>query len=143
MRKVLSDMRAQSSTAVRSGLSATPRFALAILVSLAAFFAASLRPFPLAIAAPGEVVSTPDGDAPLAIEEEGRAQCRVPGVRPPRDGRGHGFRARELTLGAVGSICPRSMAWVPFDETLSAKGSRDLAPMRRVRRHLEVMVFLT
>ena len=136
-------MGAHSSTAVRSGLSSTPRFALAILVSLAAFFAASLRPLPLSIAAPGEVVSTHDGDAPVAIEEEGRAQCRVPGVRPTRDGRGHDLRARDLAFGALGPFCPRSIAWAPLDETLSTKGSRELAPMRRVRRHAEVMVFLT
>lgn len=139
MRKVHLEMRSQTSTAIESaGRRAPPRLVLAVLFSLAAFFAAALRPVSLFAVSTGRAITTPDDDTPVAIDEEGRAQCRVTAVRPAREGRGH---VRDV------ASCPVAPSWcdvsarVAFDAP-AADAARDLAPMRRIRKHVEVMVFL-
>ena len=137
-------MRPRSSTAVeRSGLSVTPRLALVVLVSLAAFFAASFRPISLSMVSAAGTISTYDADAPVAIEEEGRTQCRIAAFRPARDGRGQGMRVRDLPFFSIDPWHPQVPTGLVTDTAPSPSGSRELTPMRRVRRHAEVMVFLT
>ncbi len=146
LRKVLLAMRRPSSTAIErgGGQSVAPRLAL-LLLSLAAFFAVSFRPVPLSTISPAGTLSAcdADNDAPVAIEEEGRTQCRIAAVRPPRDGRGQGLRVRDLPFFAIDSSRPPMAARLVAEAPAAPSGSRDLAPMRRVRRHVEVMVFLS
>lgn len=136
-------MDARSSTAVGgSGAPRAPRLVLAILVSLAAFFAATVRPATLSVASATCWLTAYDADAPIAIEE-GAEQCRVPALRPPRDGRGHGVRVRDFAFDAIRPVDADWASRVFLDDARSGGGSRELAPMRRVRKHVEVMVFLT
>ena len=125
------------------GLSVTPRLALAIFVSLAAFFAGALRPVSLPVASTAREISTHDADTPVAIEDEARSQCRVAAVRPCRDGRGNGLRGRELPVQPIGVVSARMPVRTLAEHPAPPAGACDLAPMRRVRRHLEVMVFLS
>ena len=140
-------MRPRSSTAIErgGGQSVTPRLALVVLFSLAAFFVASFRPLPVSTCSPAGTLSAcdADNDAPVAIEEEGRGQCRIAAVRPPRDGRGQGLRVRELPFFAIDASRLPTATRLVVDTPAEPSGSRELAPMRRVRRHAEVMVFLS
>jgi len=139
-------MGARSSTAVEgSGAprgTRAPRLVLAIFVSLAAFFAATLRPAMLSVGSATSTLAASDSDA-LVTLEDGAEQPRGPALRPPRDGRGQGVRVRDLAFDAIRPVVPGRAARVLLDDAHSSLGSRELAPMRRVRKHVEVMVFLT
>ena len=132
-------MGSRTSTAVeRAERCDAPRVVLAVLFSLAAFFSAALRPVTLSVVSAGRAIATHEGDTPVAIDEEVRAQCRVTAVRPARDGRGH---VRDFSPCSVDAPFPDVRARIAFDIP-SADGTRELAPMRRIRKHAEVMVFL-
>lgn len=140
MRKVHLEMGSRTSTAVeRAERRDAPRVVLAVLFSLAAFFSAALRPVTLSIVPAGRAIAThEEGDAPVAIDEEACAQCRVTSVRPSRDGRGP---VRDFTPCSVDASLPEVQVRIAFDIP-SADGTWELAPMRRIRKHAEVMVFL-
>ncbi len=134
-------MRMRSSSAFGRSKPPTPRLVLALVLSVAAFFAASLRPVPLSVVTDLNVIATPDGDTPVALED-GEAQCRGAVVRPPRDGRGHGARARDIALVLPELFRPRWTGQVCSEGPLAVASAGEQASARRVRRHAELMVFL-
>lgn len=137
-------MHAPSSTAVRDS-GRTMRLVLVLLGSLATLFAATaVRPATLWAASPTSTLSAREheDDAPVAIKE-GRDQCRVSASRTPGDGKGRGVRTRDFALHTVRPTDAGASSPLLVDEGPSGPGSRERRPMRRIRRHLEVMVFLS